>query len=142
VSRFEFAFDPRFERVARLFGVRPDTAWVEVDDQTLRTRFGPWRLETRRDNVAGVEITGPFKAWKVAGPAHLSLEDRGLTFGTNAERGVCIVFREPVGGIEPTGRLRHPGLTVTVADPEGLRDALVDVERRSSDETVDVSGLP
>jgi hypothetical protein len=142
VSRFEFAFDPRFERLARLFGVRPETAWVDVDGERLCARFGPWRLETLLDNVAGAEITGPFQAWKVAGPAHLGLGDRGLTFGTNAERGVCIVFRDPVPGIEPTGRLRHPGLTVTVADPEGLRDALVDVERRTSDETVDVTGLP
>jgi hypothetical protein len=142
VSRFEFAFDPRFERLARLFGVRPETAWVDVDGERLCARFGPWRLETSRDNVAGAEITGPFQTWKVAGPAHLGFGDRGLTFGTNAERGVCIVFRDPVPGIEPTGRLRHPGLTVTVADPEGLRDALVDVERRTSDETVDVTGLP
>jgi hypothetical protein len=54
------------------------------------------------------------------GPAHLSFTDRGLTMATNGDRGVCIRFREPVAGIEPTGRIRHPGLTVTVADCDGL----------------------
>ena len=52
--------------------------------------------------------------------ARLSLADRGLTFGTVATRGVCIQFREPVRGIEPTGLLRHPNLTVTVAEPDLL----------------------
>ena len=38
---------------------------------------------------------------------------------------MCVRFRggggsEPVRGIEPTGLLRHPGLTVTVAQPELL----------------------
>ena len=33
---------------------------------------------------------------------------------------VCLRLREPVPGIEPTGLLRHPGVTVTVADPDEL----------------------
>jgi hypothetical protein len=61
---------------------------------------------------------------KVFGPPHLSIADRGLTFATNARRGVCIRFHHPVAGIEPLGVVRHPGLTVTVDDPEGLVDAL------------------
>lgn len=39
---------------------------------------------------------------------------------TNGARGVRIRLREPVAGLEPTGRLRHPGLTVTVADCDSL----------------------
>jgi len=50
--------------------------------------------------------------------------DRGLTFATNGERGLCIRFRDPVSGIEPTGHLRHPGLTVTVADVDALARVL------------------
>jgi hypothetical protein len=67
-----------------------------------------------------VEVTGPFAAWKVLG-ARLSLADRGLTFGTVPSAGVCVSFRDPVSGIEPTGRLRHPNLTVTVAQPDCWR---------------------
>ena len=121
---FPFAFAGAHRAVALLFGVTPATASVEVADGQLRCRFGPWRLETPRANVAGTEVTGPYGTLKTIGPAHLSLADRGLTFSTNARRGLCIRFREPVPGIEPTGRLRHPALTVTVADVDGLASAL------------------
>jgi hypothetical protein len=76
------------------------------------------------DNIAGTEVTGPYRFAKTAGPARLAITDRGLTFATNGERGLRIDFVTPVPGIEPTGRLRHPELTVTVADVEGLRQAL------------------
>ena len=56
----------------------------------------------------------------MAGPAHLSFADRGLTFATNDVAGVCFTFREPVTGIDPLGTVRHPGLTVTVAAPQDL----------------------
>jgi hypothetical protein len=47
-----------------------------------------------------------------------------LTFATNGERGVYVTFRRPIGGGEPTGRLRHPNLTLTVADCDALVEAL------------------
>ena len=83
----------------------------------------PWSVRTPRSNVSGVELTGPYHWWKVIG-AHLSLADRGMTLGTNADRGACITFHRPVRGLDPLGLLRHPALTVTVARPEELRDAL------------------
>lgn len=121
---FPFAFDERYRWPARLFGVRPSTARVTVGEGLLDARFGPWRVTTGLANVAGAEITGPYAYLTTVGPAHLSFTDRGLTFATNGARGVCVRFREPVAGIEPTGRLRHPGLTLTVADCDGLRAAL------------------
>jgi hypothetical protein len=33
---------------------------------------------------------------------------------------VCLLLREPVLGIDPAGLVRHPGLTVTVADREAF----------------------
>jgi hypothetical protein len=54
----------------------------------------------------------------------LSLADKGLTFASNGQRGVCMSFRRPVKGIDPAGVLRHPNLTVTVRDCEGLIEAL------------------
>ena len=115
-----FHFDQPFATASALFGVRPSTAGVEVAGGQLRVRFGPWRVETPLANVAGVQRTGRYSWWKVIGPARLSAADRGLTFATTDRGGVCITFHEPVAGLEPTGRLRHPGLTVTVADPDRL----------------------
>jgi hypothetical protein len=123
-ERFDLHFDGPVGVAARVAVVHEDRAYVELTDDRLVARFGPWVIETTRANIADATVTGPYQWWKVAGPPHLSFADRGLTFGTNAERGVCITFREPVPGIEPTGRIRHPGLTVTVADPEALVKAL------------------
>jgi hypothetical protein len=81
-------------------------------------------VETALDNVVDVSVTGPYRFVKTAGPAHLSLADRGLTFATNGDRGVCLTMREPIRGIDPFGLLRHPNLTVTVADCDGLADAV------------------
>lgn len=121
---FDFAFDPWYRYVALAFGVTADRTGVDVDDGRLVARYGFWRLETDLANVAGVEVSGPYRLLATIGPAHLSLVDRGLTFASNRDRGVCIKFREPVPGLEPTGRLRHPGLTVTVTDVDGLAAAL------------------
>ena len=35
-----------------------------------------------------------------------------------------MLFHEPVKTLDPTGRLRHPGATLTVQDPAGLLAAL------------------
>ena len=61
---------------------------------------------------------------KVAGPPHLSFADRGITFATNRQRGLCIELERPYPGIGPLGLLRHAGATVTVDDIEGLTHAL------------------
>ncbi|MDQ6835486.1 MAG: hypothetical protein M3016_04795 [Actinomycetota bacterium] len=119
-TRFVFRFSRAYRRAGRIFGVTPAKAWLEVGGGALSARLGPWRLHTTLDNISAVEITGPYAFLKTAGPAHLGITDRGLTFATNGDRGVLITFREPVPGIEPTGWLRHPELTVTVADVEGL----------------------
>ena len=123
-DRFGFRFAGPVGRMSRLIVGRDERAYVEVVDATLTARFGPWRITTELANIAGVSLTGPYRWWKVAGPPHVSFSDGGLTFATNDERGVCIRFFDPVPGIEPTGRLRHPGLTVTVAEPERLMAAL------------------
>jgi hypothetical protein len=89
----------------------------------LDVSFGPWRVVTTTANIASAEVSGPYAAWKALG-VRLSLADRGLTFGTVSSAGVCILFHDPVPGIEPTGLLRHPNLTVTVAEPQMLADRL------------------
>jgi hypothetical protein len=123
-QRFGFAFASAYRLPARAFGISPATAWVDVGDETLEARFGPWRVSTPLANVTDVAITGPYAFWKTAGPARLAITDRGLTFATNRDRGVLISFRTPVRGLDPLGVLRHPELTVTVAEVDWLAELL------------------
>ena len=120
VERFPFSFADAYRWPARLFGVTSASAWVDVDPDTLVARFGRWRVVTPLANITAVAVTGPYAFLKTAGPARLAITDGGLTFATNNARGVLISFREPVPGLEPTGLLRHPELTVTVDDVDGL----------------------
>ena len=119
-ERFDFAFAPAYRVAARAFGVSPATAWVEVGDAMFEARFGLWRVSTPLTNITDIAVTGPYAFWKTAGPARLAITDRGLTFATNGDRGLLISFGTPVRGLDPLGILRHPELTVTVADVDRL----------------------
>lgn len=123
---FGFRFAPAYQWLAAPFGIGPDTARVTVSDQGLDARFGPWRVTTPLRNVAGTSLTGPYRRWRTAGPARYSLADHGITLATNGDQGLCIEFRDPVPGLEPSGSLRHPNLTVTVADVRGLATLLAE----------------
>ena len=79
--------------------------------------FGPWVCRTAPSNVRAVSLTGPYRWHRAIGP-RLSLADHGLTFGTTTTGGVCLQLRDPVPGIDPIGLIRHPNLTLTLADPE------------------------
>jgi hypothetical protein len=124
--RFAFAFSRPYALAGRLFGVAPDRAWVEADPLVFEASFGPWTVRTPRTNLAGVGLSGPYSFPKTIGPPRVSLADRGLTFATNGHAGACITFKEPVTGVDPLGLIRHPGLTVTVEDPEGFVSWLAD----------------
>ena len=123
-ERFEFRFEEAYRRPARLFGITPATAWLELDGESLRARFGRWHLQTPLANITAVAATGPYAFLKTAGPARLGVTDRGLTFATNGKRGVLMTFQNPVPCIDPLGLVRHPELTATVADIEGLIERL------------------
>jgi hypothetical protein len=123
-TRFQFRFDPTYRRLARLFGITPERAWVDVGQAKFEARYGPWRVRTPTSNIADAKVTGPYTFFKTAGPARLAITDHGLTFASNGDRGVCITFRSPIPGIDPFGRIRHPELTVTVLDIDGLIEAL------------------
>lgn len=123
---FDFLFDRLFLPFAAPVGVLPQTTSLVLDDDELFVRFGPWSLRTPRENIAGCEVTGPYRFLKVAGGPHLSIKDRGVTFATNARSGACIRFHEPVTGLLPWGLLRHPAATVTVTNPHDLARRLGD----------------
>jgi hypothetical protein len=75
------------------------------------------------DNVFDVQLTGPY-LWLKAIGVRVSLADKGITFGTNAKLGACLCFRTPVESFGRRLGLRHPGMTVTVADPAALKSAI------------------
>ncbi len=139
-----FSFTPAFRAAALPFGVVPGNCRVELIGPHLSVHFGPWTVSTPLTNVKHATVTGPYAWAKVIGPAHLSMVDRGLTFASNPHVGVCIGFVEPVTGIEPWGLLRHPGLTVTVADPDRLVEditaAIANVDDLERDERAVLAG--
>jgi len=115
---FPFAIDRSLRPWSRVFLIHPETCVALLDEGTLTVLFGRWTVTTPVSNIAGVELNGPYRWWKVGGPARMSAADRGLTFATTSRGGACLSFHEPVRALDPFGAWRHPGLTVTVADPE------------------------
>jgi hypothetical protein len=124
IEHFAFCFARTYRLAGRAFGISPATAFVDVGDQELDAHFGPWRVSTPLANITDVAVTGRYAFLKTAGPARLAITDRGLTFATNGDRGVLISFRTPVRGLDPLGVLRHPELTVTVAEVDRLAELL------------------
>jgi hypothetical protein len=123
-TRYHFDFAPAYRLPALVFGITPATAWVDLGPSEIRVRFGPWRLRAALSDVTEVSQSGGYKFVKTAGPAHLSLADRGVTFATNGKAGVCVQFRRPVAGIDPTRRILHPNATMTVRHPEAFVEDL------------------
>jgi len=126
-ERFEFDFEDRWRPLLRVLGVSPDNAEVlRTPDDRLLVRFGRWSLETPLANVTGLQESGGYHWYKAIG-ARGSFADRGVTFGTTTEHGVCLLFAVPVPSL--IGPLvHHPGMTVTVADPAGF---VAEVRRRT-----------
>ena len=118
--RFPFEFAPGAEKILLLWAVQPSNSYVEVTDTHLRARFGLFSVNTPLANVASAKVTGPYKFYRAIGP-RLSVTDKGATFGSSMA-GVCIRFHKPIRALFPFPL--HPGLTVTVADREGLVAAL------------------
>ena len=121
-EEFPYRFDDRFKFMWRTMGARSDRDLVTITgDGRLVATFGRRRVDTPLDNVTGAHITEGYRWWKAVGTRG-SFADDGLTFGTNADRGVCVHFREKVPKV--IGFRAHSALTVTVEDPEGLVAAL------------------
>ena len=119
VEQFAFAFEARFRGLLALLGITSTTAHVTLTRDRLIARFGPWTCETALANVRDARPTGPYRWFTAIGPRG-SFADRGLTFGTTTAGGVCVLFHDPVRGLDPMGMMRHPGLTLTVAEPDSF----------------------
>ncbi len=108
---FAFGFDPRVRLPLALAGISAHTSGVRLSRSRLLVRYGLLKLETPFANVLDARVTGPYKSWRSVGP-RLSQRDSGITFGTSAGPGVCILFAEPVRVF-----YAHEACTITVADP-------------------------
>ena len=120
---FPYRFDLRYAPLWGPFAAWPGRSGVTLTDEVFRATLGPLTLETPRTNVVGGHVTEGYRWYKAVGP-RLSRVDDGLTFGTNADRGVCVHFRTPVPRV--IGFKPHSALTVTVADCEALVQAIGD----------------
>jgi hypothetical protein len=122
--RFPFDFDYPLAAPLAVLGVTPLTSHVDVADGWFDVRFGPWRLRTPLANLGASHVTGPYSAVRALG-IRVSLADRGVTFGSNTRRGLCVELLEPVAAALPIALVKHPGVTVTVREPERLREEIV-----------------
>lgn len=118
---FPYDLDHRWKALFVALRVGPDDGVTVTDDGALIATYGRVKVHTTVDNVDHTEITGPHR-WYTAVGLRLSFADDGLTFGTNHHRGLCIAFVERIPKV--IGFKDHSALWVSVADPEGLADAL------------------
>lgn len=118
--RFPIRVGRRSRPLLRLFGVKGDNAWVDVDGE-LDARFGWFRARTPLTNIASWRIEGPW-LWITAIGVRRSVRHGDVTFGGSPRGGVRVDFREPLRA----GFVRVPALYVTVEDLEGLGRALAE----------------
>jgi len=104
-----------------IFGAREHNSYVELSASELYAHFGLYHLRVPLSNVSGWRIEGPW-LWITA----IGLR-RGwsgdITFAGNRGPGVRIDFRKA----EARSVLRIPRLYVTVADLDGLGQALTEL---------------
>jgi hypothetical protein len=120
--RFTYRLGPRSMPLLRLFGVSGhDTAWVDLDDDSLTTRFGWASATTPVGNIRSWRIEGPWR-WITAIGIRRSVRHADITFGGSPRGGVRLDFHEPIR----VGPLRTPAVYLTVEDLEGLAQALTE----------------
>ena len=102
----------------RLWTIRPETAFVDLDDD-LDLHFGAFRIRTPVTNLASWRIEGPF-LWITAIGVRRSIRHGDVSFAGSPHGGVRIDFREPVRW----GLLKVPAIYVGADDLDGLADEL------------------
>jgi hypothetical protein len=112
--RFPIRIGRRSRPYLRLWTVRQDTAFVDVDDD-IDVHFGRFELRTPLANVASWRIEGPF-LWITAIGIRRSIRHGDVSFAGSPHGGVRIDFREPVRW----GPLDVPAIYVGADDLDGL----------------------
>ena len=120
-QHFPYLRDTRWSALFLALGVRAaDGVTVSAKGDLIAT-YGRFKVKTALDNVDHTEITGPHR-WYTAVGLRLSLSDDGVTFGTNHRKGLSIAFVKKVPRV--IGFRKHSTLWVSVADPQGLAEAI------------------
>src|ERR1017187_1365944 len=121
-KRFAYAIDKRYLPLLFRSGLRGSKDGVALTDEgSLLATFGFIKIKTPLANVTEAHITRNYRWWTAFG-VRGSMVDDGLSFGTNHNAGGCIHFGEK--GRSPLRRSGNSALPVTVADLEGLTNAL------------------
>jgi hypothetical protein len=121
-EHFGYAIDKRYLPLLLPLLFRPGHDGVTLtDDGLFVATLGLFNLKTQLSNITGAHVTKDYRWWTAVG-VRMSMADDGLTFGTNRDAGVCAHFAEKVPS--PLRRQGHSALTVTVADLNGLKEAL------------------
>jgi hypothetical protein len=116
VSRYPIRIGSRSRLFLRIaFGVTPDRAWAEIDDDAVRVRFGRFAFEAPVANVTRWRIEGPWR-WITAIGLRRSVRHGDVSFAGSPRGGVRLDFRDPVRW----GILHVPAAYYGVEDLEGL----------------------
>lgn len=123
MRRFPIRIGPRSRPLVRIvFGATPETAWAEVGEGGLRTRFGRFDFATELSNLDHWRIEGPFR-WITAIGVRRSVRHGDVSFAGSPHGGVRIDLRRPVGW----GPFRVPAFYVGADDLDGFAAALSDL---------------
>jgi hypothetical protein len=126
-ARFPIRIGRRSRFPLRVYGVRPENAFVEIGDE-FQVSFGWFHVRTPMANVASWQIEGPW-LWVTAIGVRLSLRHHDLTFAGTGGSGVRVDFKEPVR----TKIVRLPAVYVTLEDLDGFVAALTALGVRGQD---------
>ena len=118
---FPYRLDKRWKALFFALGVK-DGDGVDITGKgELIATYGRFKVRTKLANIAHTQVTGPHR-WYTAVGLRLSLTDDGVTFGTNHRKGLSIAFVKRIPRV--IGFRNHSTLWVSVADPEGLAEAI------------------
>lgn len=120
---FPYERDDRWSFLFMALGVDDDDGVTLKANGDFLATYGRWKVETPIANIDQTEVTGPHR-WYTAVGLRASAADDGATFGTNHHAGLCIAFKEKVPKV--VGFRSHSALWVSVADPEGLAQAIAE----------------
>ena len=123
---FPYRFDQRWKALFAMLRVKKTDGVTITEFGLLHATYGRWQVETPVSNIDHTLVTGPHR-WYTAVGLRLSTADDGVTFGTNADEGLCIAFSEKVPKV--IGFRNHSALWVSVADPEGLANAIAEARK-------------
>ena len=118
---FPYRLDKRWSALFLALGVTDDDGVTVQDNGEFVATFGWVSVQTTLDNIDHTLVTGPHR-WYTAVGLRLSFTDDSLTFGTNHRSGLNISFVDKIPRV--IGFRDHSTLWLSVADPEGLAEAI------------------